>query len=201
MAKPQASVWGFLAIRSAFSRAQPFRAAPHLVKRRWKGDSTCVLRSCSAARVETSGQCLTRWPTKRQPALPVMNRLVQRDLTTSFLWSLTSIKVNLKSTRSRKSSRATDPRAKDSMNDQESIGESEEHLMTRLFQEQWSREDLPACGEGLVLLRQFAKANPSAYQLAKLRNFVNVPTLLLVHVPLWWVFVQHRNTCEKCNEA
>jgi hypothetical protein len=68
----------------------------------------------------------------------------------------------------------------------------------RAFVGNWTMETMPACDEGMKLLWRYAVANPTAYELALQRRFLDPPPM--ARTKLWQAFAEHASTCADCNE-
>lgn len=69
------------------------------------------------------------------------------------------------------------------------------------FVAQWDTENIPACDEGMRLLKAFSDAHPSAFQLARKVNFIDPPHPMFRALKRWHAFTEHVSSCPKCNEA
>lgn len=76
-----------------------------------------------------------------------------------------------------------------------------EQAKAKEFERQWDADTLPACPNGLTLLRNFAEAHPSLYILASQNHFID-PTHPAVRTNrMWLAFAAHCSICENCNEV
>jgi len=62
-------------------------------------------------------------------------------------------------------------------------------------------DNVPACDEGLALLKVFADAHPGAYHLAAQRGFMDPTHPMFAQLFMWKAYAQHVSTCPKCNEV
>ena len=73
------------------------------------------------------------------------------------------------------------------------------------FESQWKPipgEDfsLPACHEGMILLKAFADAHPDSFQFIRPEDFVHFENEAFAGMDEWDVFARHCLSCHACNE-
>jgi hypothetical protein len=74
------------------------------------------------------------------------------------------------------------------------------------FESQWKPipgEDfsLPACPEGMVLLKSFADAYPDSFHLIRPEDFVHYENDAFDGIDEWDAFARHCLSCHDCNEV
>jgi hypothetical protein len=72
-------------------------------------------------------------------------------------------------------------------------------MTRRQFEEQWDLSSIPACEEGIELLRRFAQAHPDAHKFVQPGDFVKLNNPAFEGISEWDAFALHSDTCDKCN--
>jgi len=60
---------------------------------------------------------------------------------------------------------------------------------------------LPACPDGMVLLKAFADKYPSSFLFIRPEDFINLDSEVFIGIPEWKVFTEHVIACPRCNDA
>ncbi|WP_263383523.1 hypothetical protein [Granulicella arctica] len=73
------------------------------------------------------------------------------------------------------------------------------------FEAQWQPiplEDfpLPACPQGMILLKAFADAHPDSFEFIRPEDFVHYENDAFAGIEEWDAFAQHCLSCHACNE-
>jgi hypothetical protein len=69
------------------------------------------------------------------------------------------------------------------------------------FESQWRVEEMPACDEGMILLRRFAEAQPNDFAFLKLEDIEHLGISAFTGIAEWDSFSHHVSECAKCNEV
>lgn len=69
------------------------------------------------------------------------------------------------------------------------------------FEAQWTLKDIPACPEGMKLLRTFADAHPTVWQFVRPHDFIDLHNDAFAGMAEWEAFAAHCENCDDCNEA
>ncbi len=69
------------------------------------------------------------------------------------------------------------------------------------FAMQYSLDDLPACKDGMALLKRFAETYPTVYAFVRPEDFLDLHNDAFVGMPEWDAFAQHCGACTACHES
>ena len=69
------------------------------------------------------------------------------------------------------------------------------------FDSQWKVEEMPACDEGMALLRQFAIAQPEAFAFVQPCDFEQLDNSAFAGIAEWEALAEHSHGCDKCNKV
>jgi ferredoxin len=69
------------------------------------------------------------------------------------------------------------------------------------FIAQWDMENMPACDEGMALLKLFADRHPDSYKFVRPQDFSESNNPAFAAIPEWDAFTEHCSSCETCREV
>lgn len=59
---------------------------------------------------------------------------------------------------------------------------------------------LPACSQGMILLKAFADAHPGTFEFIRPEDFVHYENEAFAGIEQWDAFARHCLSCRDCNE-
>lgn len=62
----------------------------------------------------------------------------------------------------------------------------------------WTENDLPACPEGMDLLRRFEDARPNDFAFLQEQDLIDLGTSAFAGIAQWEAFTEHCGRCEEC---
>jgi len=60
---------------------------------------------------------------------------------------------------------------------------------------------IPACPEGMAILKAFADEHPGSFELLRTEDFINLDPDSFFGIAEWKIFTEHVSACPRCNEA